>query len=308
MMKRLIYILVLIVAIGLPSIAQRRITPVNPNLSRPESKVEKTEDGKEKPDMSRYIEARDAQGNTFLIDSVTGEEYVDSAALKEKDVIKYPKFHEVTIGLNVWDPVMRLLGQKYGGVEVWGELSIHNRFKPVFELGVGTADYTPDEGNYTFKTSTVPYFRIGMNYNFLYKKITDYQFYVGLRYGMSPFKYEVNNVSVDGGYWNEPETFNIPSQKTTVGYMEFVAGLKVKIWNNFYMGWAMKYHSILHESKAKYGKPMYIPGYGTRGSSITGAFSLMYVLPIEKKKPEIVNVDAVAGDQIETEEMPSTTK
>ena len=74
------------------------------------------------------------------------------------------------------------------------------------------------------------------------------------------------------------------------------------------MGWAMKYHSILHESKAKYGKPMYIPGYGTRGSSITGAFSLMYVLPIEKKKPEIVNVDAVAGDQIETEEMPSTTK
>ena len=147
MMKRLIYILVLIVANGLPSIAQRRITPVNPNLSRPESKVEKTEDGKEKPDMSRYIEARDAQGNTFLIDSVTGEEYVDSAALKEKDVIKYPKFHEVTIGLNVWDPVMRLLGQKYGGVVVWGELSIHNRFKPVFELGEGTADYTPDDGN-----------------------------------------------------------------------------------------------------------------------------------------------------------------
>lgn len=288
-MKTLLYtILILLFGISISAEAQRRITPVNPNLTTSKPKIDK-KDGKE--DMSRYVEARDEQGNVFLIDSITGKEYVDSAALKEKDIIKYPKFHELTIGLNIWDPVMRILGQKYGVAEAWAELSIHNRFKPVVEVGLGTSDYTPDDDNFTFKSNLTPYFRLGMNYNFLFKKTTDYQFFAGLRYGLSPFSYEVNNVSINGGYWNEPEVVNFPKQSTTVGYMELSAGLKVKIINNFYLGWALKFHSILHESKATYGKPWYIPGYGTRGTSITGAFSLMYTIPLKRENTVAVNLD-----------------
>lgn len=295
MMKRLITIILVIATLGYCAEAQRRITPVNPQLSTPKTEVEK-KNGKEEVDLSRYVEARDEFGNVFLVDSVTGKEYVDSAALKEKDVIKYPKFHELTFGVNIWDPVMRVLGQKYGGAEAWAELSIHNRFKPIVEVGFGMADATPDDGNYTYKNSAVPYFRLGMNYNFLFKKITDYQFYAGLRYGFSSFSYELTNVTMDSGYWNEPEAFNIPSQKSTVGYLEISCGLKVKIYKNFYLGWALKYHSILHESNNKYGKPWYIPGFGTRGNSLTGAFSLMYTIPINRKSVTVVDVADPASE------------
>ena len=43
------------------------------------------------------------------------------------------------------------------------------------------------------------------------------------------------------------------------------------------------YHSILHESKSAYGNPMYIPGYGKRNGAISGNFSIMYTIPINKK-------------------------
>lgn len=286
MMKRWLIIVIAIITFGSWVEAQRRITPVNPAQSTAKSRPKD-----DKVDMSRYIEARDDKGNVLLIDSVTGKEFVDSAALKEKDIIKYPLFHEVTVGLNVWDPVMRIMGQKYGVAEAWAELSLHNRYKPIIEVGLGTANATPDDGNYTYKSPLVPYFRIGMNYNFLFKKKPDYQFYAGLRYGFSTFSYELNNVTMAPGYWNEPTVFDIPSQNATVGYLELTCGLKVRIYKNFYMGWALRYHSILHETKNEYGEPWYIPGYGSRESSISGAFSLMYTIPLHKKKPELVDVE-----------------
>lgn len=60
-------------------------------------------------------------------------------------------------------------------------------------------------------------------------------------------------------------------------------GLKVKIAGPLSLGWNVVYHSILHESAAPYGKPMYIPGYGKRSSAITANFSIIYTLPLNKR-------------------------
>lgn len=289
-MKRLLIYIICIVSLSIFVEAQRRITPVTPQSGQ------KT-DKKEKFDKSRLVEFKDEKGNIVLVDTVSGKEYIDTTEIKETNKIEYPLFHEATFGFNFWDPVMRCLGQKYGGAEVWAELSLYNRFKPIVEIGFGSANDTPEDKNYTYKSSMSPYFRIGMNYNFLFKKITDYQFLAGLKYGFTSFSYELNNISMDAGYWGEPINFNIPSQKSTVGFLELTFGIKVKIYQNISMGWALKYHAILHESKNKYGDPWYIPGYGTRGSSITGAFSIMYTIPLKKK-------NAIIADTEEIEEIP----
>lgn len=292
MMKHpIIILLTLLLAVGIETAAQRRVSPVTPqSATRPASKNK--EKKTEEVDLSTYVEMKDDKGNVFLMDTITGKEYVDSTAIKAKDRIIYPKFHALTIGVDMWDPVMRLFGQKYGGAEAWVELSMYNRFKPIVEVGLGAADDTPEDGNYTYKSSLSPYFRIGMNYNFLFKKTDDYQFHAGIRYGLSPFTYEVKNVRMDAGYWNEPSVFDIPSQKSTVGYFQLVMGLKVRIVDNLFMGWSFKYGSILHESGNTYGKPWYIPGLGTRGSAVTGAFSVMYTIPIADKKADIVEIPA----------------
>lgn len=269
-------------ALVVPCVAQRKITPVKSAPATGGAPVEK-QDSKEK-DKTHLAEMRDAQGNIVFVDTITGTEWVDSTAVEKNKKMIYPLLESLSVGVNVWDPVMRLLGQDYGGFDVWAELSLYNRIKPVIEFGLGSSDITPEGQNYTFYTPLSPYFKVGVNYNFLFNSNPRYQLYAGVRYGFTPFKYEVKDVTMSPGYWDDPTSFDIPSQSATAGYFEFLAGVRVDIWKNISLGWTVKYHTLLHESKAPYGEPMYIPGYGKRVGSFAGSFSVSYTLPFKSRK------------------------
>ena len=198
-MNRLLIILISFISLSAAmSMAQRRVTPVNNEATATQPRNDFRNDTARINAQRRasLVETVDADGRTILIDTITGKEWVDTTAIKEKKPeFTYPFLHEVTLGLNIWDPAMRLLGQDYGIAEVWGELSLHNRFKPILEIGLGSANYTPEDGNYTYKSKLSPYFRIGMNYNFMFKSSPEYSFYGGVRYGLSPsFSYEVTDI------------------------------------------------------------------------------------------------------------------
>lgn len=264
-------------AIVVPCLAQRKITPVKSQIATGGAPaIEQKEDkGNEKAHLA---EMRDAEGNVVFVDTLTGKEWVDTTAVENKKMI-FPLMESVTVGVNVWDPVMRLLGSDYGGFDVSAELSLYNRFKPVVEFGLGASDITPDGQNYTFHTPLSPYFKLGINYNFLFNSDPRYQLFAGIRYGFTPFKYQVKDVTTDSGYWDDSTSFSIPSQSSIAGYFEFLAGVRVDIWKNIALGWSVRYHSILHESKSEYGLPMYIPGYGKRSGAFTGSFSISYTIP-----------------------------
>lgn len=285
---RRVVILIIIAAVAsvLSVTAQRRITPVEPSAATTGSAREKNVEVDPKANL---VEQKDATGNVIYVDTITGKEWVDTTAVKTKAKMKYPLLEAVTVGINFFDPAMRIFGQHYGGIDAWAELSLHNRYKPIFEFGMGSCNDTPDGMNFTFKTKMSPYFRIGMNYNIFYNNSPDYQFCVGLRYGFTPYSYEVTGVTVDEGYWNDPSQFSIPSQSTTAGFLEIVAGVKVKIYKHFSMGWNVKYHTLLHEGKSTYGEPMYIPGYGKRGNALTGSFSIIYTIPLGKPSTDSDN-------------------
>lgn len=296
-------ILLLMIAFGIDAQSQnrRRMTPV-------ESPATVTQTINEaRNDSARIIEARkarsthfhDDKGRTVYVDTVTGEQWIDSTAVIRVVKMKYPLWESVSAGIDIWDPLMRAFGQKYGLAGAWVELSLHNRYKPVFEFGLGQAKNTPSGNNYTYRSPMSAYFKIGVNYNFLYNSSPDYQFYGGLRYGFSPFSYSIDNVTIGGSYWDEDAKFDIPSQKTTVGWMEIVMGLRVKLWGPISAGWMFKYHKIMHEGNTPYGKPWYIPGYGSRTGSVTGSFSVSYTFSIDKLNK------ASADKVIESEE--STT-
>ena len=276
--------------------AQRRITPVTPpattsaNNPQPENK-------READPKANLAETKDAQGNIIFIDTISGKEWVDTTARKGSTKMIYPLLESVTVGVNLWDPAMRLLGQHYGGADVWGELSLHNRYKPVVEFGMSSCNDTPDGQNYTFKSPLAPYFKIGANYNIFYNNNPQYQFLVGVRYGFTPFKYEVSQFTLDDSYWGETQQLSIPSQSATAGYFEFLAGVRVMLGRGISLGWNVKYHTLLHESKSTYGKPMYIPGYGKRGGSFTGSFSISYTIPLPSKKEEPTTEDASEFNQ-----------
>lgn len=263
---------------------RRRMTPVE----NPATVTQTINEARN--DSARILEARiarsthfqDDQGRTVYVDTVSGEQWIDSTAMLPVVKMKYPLLESASVGIDIWDPLMRAFGQDYGLPGAWIEVSLHNRYFPVFETGLGNASHTPSGSNYSYRSSVSPYFRLGLNYNFLYNSDPAYKVYAGVRYGLSSFNFSVCDVTLDSPYWGETTRFSIPTQRSTVGWFELVFGLRVQLWGPISAGWALKYHSILHESATPYGQPWYIPGYGTRSAALTGSFSISYSFSLDK--------------------------
>lgn len=293
---------------GTALMAQRRITPVTP-IPVAGRETRQQPDTAESLDPARLVHFHDANGNVVLVDTVTGLEVPDTVGLGRDSVprMEYPLWHAVSVGVDLWDPVMRAFGQHYGLIGFSAGVNLHNRYRPMVEVGLGDASYTPEEGNFTYKGKMAPYFKIGMDYNFLYNSNPAYEMFAGVRFGFSPFSYEITNVTVNSPYWDETGGFDIPSQSVTASYFEFLVGIKVNVWRGFSLGWTLKYHSVMNDGKPRYGKPWYIPGFGTRGSSWAGGFSIYYTIPLNKRKPPVVEdtgitppIDAVTDTVIKT--------
>lgn len=196
----------------------------------------------------------------------------------------YPLLYSASVGFNFFDGVMTLFGQKHSSYDIQASVSLHNWFEPVVELGLGFADNKPENGNFRYKTNPSFYGKLGMNYNFMYKSNPDYQVYLGLRFGYSSFNYEITDVTINSDYWGQTNHFSITNQHSNSFYGQALAGLKVKIWKWFSLGWNIRYGFKIKQSNGSNSNPWFIPGYGT--GALSASFSLIYTLPINTKKIE----------------------
>lgn len=297
-MRKIIALIALLAVVTvLAQDRKRRMTPLNTPATATQAVNETATDTARinAKRRAQSISYTDDRGRVIFVDTVTGAEWTDSTAINVVPKMQQPLFYAASVGLNIWDPVMRIFGQDHGIASAWAELSLHNRYKPFVEIGLGTASHEGPNNNYRYRSPMSVFFKIGANYNFLFNSNPDYQLYAGIRYGFSPFSYAVDNVVLDAPYWDETSRFNIPSQNATAGWLEFGLGVRVKIWGPISAGWEFKYHTLSHCTKGKYGDPWYIPGFGTRGSSITGIFSIVYTLPLthlnKKSEEAVINSD-----------------
>ncbi len=264
---------------------QRRITPVTaPEIQNAPVDSALIRKRALEQRRARSVEYRDAQGKIIMVDTLTNTEWVDSTMLPKQPKMSYHRLQDVSIGINLFDPLMRVFGQLYGGGDVSVSLSMYNRYFPTFEFGVGMAKNTPSGNNYTYRSPLTPYFKIGADYNFLYNSDPAYRFFAGVRYGFSTFKYEVTDVTLPDNYWHEGGTLTIPSTSVTAGWFEIVLGLRVKLWKSLSAGWQVKYHTLLHQTHPTSGDAWYIPGYGTATSSLAAAFSFYYTFGLNTGK------------------------
>ena len=162
---------------------------------------------------------------------------------KEADENVFPLYNGVTVSVDLWGIGSKVLGGDFLSSEVAVDVNLKNRFFPIVELGYGSTDAWNDNG--TNYKSNAPYFRIGMNYNALYKKKFDNFLFVGLRYAMSSFKYDITTLPVtdpifDGsignpnqmdGIWGGSVPFNHKGMKGSMQWFEFCVGIRAHIWN-----------------------------------------------------------------------------
>lgn len=255
-----------ILTFAIPVSAQKKITPVDNDPKKPRQPV---------------LHYYDKHGNPL-------EEPV--LFLADLDTVKkagpqpvYPLLQSVIVGANFFDAVMLIAGQKHASIDLWAELSLHNWVQPVIEAGIGFADSNPEDGNYHYKGKPSFYTKIGVNYNFLYKSDPAYQFHLGLRGGWSAFRYDITDITINSDYWHQTNSFSISKQKAHALYGEVLAGLKVKIWNNFSMGWDFRYRFKFKSSNGSNSTPWFIPGYGA-SSPISASFSVIYTIPLSRNK------------------------
>lgn len=269
---------------GLAQDKRRHITPVQNANTRTQSVNEGSTDTAR---INAAIRARSThyhndRGQVVYVDTITGVQWIDSMAFLPAKKMKYPLLESASAGLNLWDPIMRVFGQKYGLADIHLSVSLHNRYRPSLVMGLGQALRHSDIPKYTYRSPLSVFFKLGCEYNFLFNSNPDYQFYAGAYYGITPFSFSVDNFKVGSDYWDSDVNGSIPSQKCVAGYYELVAGLRVKLYGPISAGWTFKFHGLAHCSKPSGGEPWYIPGYGTRGRSVTGAFSVYYTMDLSR--------------------------
>ena len=104
---------------------------------------------------------------------------------------KLPFIRGASVSADIFGIAGKIFGNDYQSFEVAGEINLKNRFFPVVEIGYGTTDTTDDDKDIHYKVAA-PYFRIGMNYNFFYKKDTPNSIFAGIRLGFSSFDYDIS--------------------------------------------------------------------------------------------------------------------
>ena len=203
-----------------------------------------------------------------------------TATTEEKATV--PLYQGTYVGLDVFGLGSKIFGSDFTSAEVSVEVNLKNRFIPIIEIGYGHTDTTDDETNIHYKASA-PYFRIGMNYNILFKKphLPGYA-YGGIRYGFTSFTYDVDApVMVDPTWGNITVPFTYNGVKSNAGWVELVGGLTTKVYKNFYMGLSVRYRVRTSMKKTGNTEPWYIPGFGKNKANhfTIGTYSLIYKLP-----------------------------
>lgn len=249
---------------------QRKVTPVKPSTN----KVLTPPKGTDEKIIQQYLSGDTAQARA--------QERKDSLA---KIYPHYPRLTELSLGLNFGDAILMAFGQKYWSFDVSATLNMWNRFQPVFIVGMGRAKDTPDDMNFTYTGKLSPFFKIGANYNFLFKNDPKYQLYTGMRLAFSTFKYDITDVIINNPYWGEYDNdYQLKGVSSNALWGEFLAGLKVNIFSNWSLGWEVKFHGIFNYKKNDNSKPWYIPGYGTRNGKWAFGLSLYYTIPLNRSR------------------------
>ena len=246
---------------------KRHVTPVKPETNR----VQPPPKGTDEKVIQQYLSG----DSTAAI----AEARRDSLRRVYK---RYPLLTDLSIGVNLVEPLFMAFGQSYASADVNATLNMWNRLQPTVELGLGWAKNSPDGMNFTYHGKPSPYFKLGANYNFLFKSSPDYQALIGIRLGYSTFGYDVNDVNYYGGYWQEGITYQLKGEHSHALWGEAGVGLKVKLFDRLSMGWMIRFHGIFDYGKNAHSKPWFIPGYGPRSSSLSLSLGLSYTLPFNR--------------------------
>ena len=211
-------------------------------------------------------------------------------------------FQGFTLSVDGYGPVAMMVSD-YGTLEGALRLNLKNTFFPIIEAGVGKCSKEDFNTKVSYK-ARAPFGRIGIDFNMLKDKFQNNRLYLGARYGISIFQYDVAGPAQKDPIWGGSKPFSMKSIDCTSHWAELVFGVEVQIVKNFHMGWAVRYKREISSTKSDYAKPNCIPGYGytTNATCWGGTYSLIFDLNWGMKKSH------KRGVNVEIRDLPAQTQ
>ena len=199
------------------------------------------------------------------------------------------KPYTIRFGLDLSKPLKTQFENNYFGLELVGDIRLYKEIYGAVELG--NEQITKQSEQINFTTSGT-YIKIGFDYN-MYKnwKGMNNAIFLGMRFCNSFHKQEVNEYEIYQltHYWSEEPISKGPEigerDQLKAGWIEIVAGMKVRVFNNFYMGFSLRLNRLLSNTSPRNFDNLYIPGFNKKtDENVWGAgfnYTLTYAIPIK---------------------------
>ncbi|MFT5714992.1 MAG: hypothetical protein ACI9WT_001562 [Flavobacterium sp.] len=193
------------------------------------------------------------------------------------------------VGVDLYKLTRALYDKDYKGIEFVGDYRLTKKYFLAAELG--NENKTTDDSRLNFTTKG-SYLKAGFDYN-AYENWLDMEniISIGLRYGFSTFNQELNSYKIYNAnpYFGEVPAIASGEQFNglTASWIEVVAGIKAKVFDNVFMGFSLRLNRLVSNKKPGNFDNLYIPGFNRTYDGDFGVgfnYTVSYFIPLYKKK------------------------
>ncbi|WP_053970062.1 DUF6048 family protein [Mangrovimonas sp. ST2L15] len=226
-------------------------------------------------------------------DSLVGQQVQGNVLIVEEpksDSLKIKETYGLRLGVDVSKFIRPFVEDDYTGFEVMGDYRLTRKWYLAGEIGA--EDKRTQDNDYLDVTTQGTYFKAGADWN-AYENWygMENMIYLGFRVGASSFRQTLHSYGVysTDQYW-QPQFTNNEEQEfkgLSAIWGEVIAGLKVEVFNNIYMGVNVQFKYLVTQDEPSGFENLYIPGYQrTYDSSNFGfgfGYNVSYLIPFFKK-------------------------
>ena len=208
---------------------------------------------------------------------------------KSDSVVPKTERYGIRVGIDVSKLAQSLYEKNYRGFEIVGDYRLTKRMFLAGEIGSENKNVIDNTLNFT---TSGTYFKVGFDVN-NYENWLDMEniIHVGLRYGVSSFSQKLNSYKIYNTSTYFPQTPEIISDTNYNGlsaqWAEVVAGVKVEVLNNIYIGFSGRLNYLFSNKKPENFDNLYIPGFNRTYDGKFGVgwnYTISYFIPFYKSK------------------------
>jgi hypothetical protein len=212
----------------------------------------------------------------------------NTTEIKNDSIVKTDRYG-FRVGIDLYKLTRALYDKNYKGIELVGDYRLTKKYFIAAEVGNENKTTDDDRLNTTAKGT---YLKVGFDYNG-YENWLNMEniISIGMRYGLSSFSQQLNSYKIYNAnpYFGEVPAITSGTKYNglTASWIEVVAGVKAKVFNNVFVGFSLRLNALVSNKKPDNFDNLYIPGFnrtynGTFGVGLN--YTVTYFIPFYKKK------------------------